>query len=879
MDKLEHLRLPVFRGNVERQTRSGGGGFSLPLGRNKASFAEQSVQKADNILTSYSKLKRKFSDIDPSLIYEIEINQSVYTEGIEKTLSTMGIHVLSVAEEKKGFWIVFNDNANLDEFKRKLEVYKNPLGEYVPENAFISFLSKEESKNLREFFKRQELLNRDYKLIKNHAIIFGDIEKVTIPLPPNLLPNKKNIIKILKQYHPGNFDFFNAIESFQNIPKEKKIGQNLIEKPLGDDADFIDIELWKMTDPQKNETFIQQLKNRYSDLTQFRITDQLTTKSFVLLRVKLTKIIFDEIIELNEIARADRPSKPHFNPSETTRPNISDIEFEEPSDDATGILIIDSGIISNHPMLEKCVGGEENFQSGETETHDTVGHGTAVAGSAAYGDIEESLNNKRFVPVNWIFSAKVMYAERNEITGALSAVYDPEKLIEHQFKNAVETFLSNADYHIKIVNISLGNSNEIWHKHYSRQLPLAALIDELALTFPHVVFIVSAGNEHPKNIYDSIKEITDNYPNYLSDNENFKIVNPATSALAITVGSIAGQIRIWEERYGIENIKKPIAEVNQPSPFTRAGNGINGMVKPELVEYGGNLILSESYNRIIDDIGGKIAVLNNKTTENIIKYDYGTSYSAPKVAHLAGKIANKFPQKSANFIKNMMLIGADYPYEPNKDFYNTLDKKKAEIKHLSINGFGLSDFDKAINSFKNRAVLWDEGQIGLNKIKIYSLQLPDIFFTEEGKKKITVVLTFNPETRLTRGDSYLGNRMEFHLFHSIDPQVLLEKYGIISENAEANGIPADLRKFEIDFFPGGNIRKAGCHQKAWKEYKREPKNRPETPISLVLLNFNKWINDNNRMQDYCISVTFEHQKEIELYNAIRTNIQVRTRLR
>ncbi|QTA82734.1 Uncharacterized protein dnl_51160 [Desulfonema limicola] len=39
----------------------------------------------------------------------------------------------------------------------------------------------------------------------------------------------------------------------------------------------------------------------------------------------------------------------------------------------------------------------------------------------------------------------------------------------------------------------------------------------------------------------------------------------------------------------------------------------------------------------------------------------------------------------------------------------------------------------------------------------------------------------------------------------------------------------------------------------------------------------KWINDNSRMQDYCISVIFEHEKDIDLYNAIRANVQARVR--
>jgi len=806
MEKLEHLKLPVFQGDVKRKLH-GGGGFSLLSERNKGTFAQQNIQKADELIKSYSSLKKKFSgNIDPSLIYEIEINQGVSPDSFDEILSSMGIHILSVVEGKKGFWVVFNDTENLDVFKQKLADYGSESGH--------------------------------------------------------------------------NYDFFNAIESFQFIPVEKKVGISLKEKPLSDSADFIDIELWKMTDPKKNEDFIQQLEKTFNNRLQFKITDKLITNSFVLLRVKLTKEIFDEIIELNEIARADRPSLPHFNPFEFSSPDISDMEFNNLDEKAVGILIIDSGIISNHPMLEKCVGGEENFQAGEEQLQDMVGHGTAVAGCAVYGDVEESLKNKNFAPENRVFSAKVMYAEKNELLGKISAAYNPEKLIEHQFSDAVISFLSNAEYHIKVVNISLGNRNEVWHKDYSRQLPFAALIDELAFTFPDVIFIVSAGNQHPQNFYNTIQEIKDNYPLFLIENEDYKIINPATSALALTVGSIAGKIKIADERWGAEEIKTAIADEQQPSPFTRIGPGINGMIKPELVEYGGNLILSKNTNeRIIEDPGGKLALLNNKTIEDIIQYDYGTSFSAPKVAYLVGKIAKEFPGKSANFIKNMLLVGADYPFIPDKNFYNTTDKKKAETKHLSVCGYGLSKFDKAINSYSNRTVLWDEGEIGLNQIKVYSLQLPEIFFNEKGKKKITITLTFTPETRSSRGDSYLGNRMTFHLFHSINPQVLIEKYGVISENMDQSGVPEDLNKFETEFFPGANSRKAGCHQKAWKIYKREPKRCPSSPISLVLLNFNKWLNDVSKTQKYCVSVTFEHEKEIDLYNSIRTNIQARTRIK
>jgi|GEM_PF-344486 len=870
MKSYEHLPLKPFQGEVQRQTRGGGGGFKIPEGRVKKNYVNDIVQKTDTVVSSYNSIKTKYSGIlNPSLIFEIEINQGVDFNSIEQIMSTMGIHILSSAENKQGFWVVFSDDEDLKKFKTKLSSYGSPEG--------------------------------------------------------------------------PKYDFFNAFGELRDIPREEKIGERLNNKPLTDMPEFIDIELWRMTDEQRNQSFIDELTIAYPNRNEFRITDQIITKSFVLLRAKLSRSVFDEIIELKEIARADRPSMPVFNPFELKNIDLTEIERNAPDENATGVLIIDSGIISNHPLLEKCVGGEENYQNGEVATHDTVGHGTAVAGNAAYGDIEKCIEEKIFNPTNWIFSAKVMYAEANPIKGEVHAVYDPEKLVENQLKDVVESFLSNSDYHIRVVNISLGNAEEVWQKNYNRQLPLASIIDELAYLYPNIVFVVSTGNQHPINEssgFTSINDVRANYPKYLIASTDFGIVNPATSALALTVGSIAQPVRAQLlETFSGEQIKTSIAKENQPSPFTRTGPGINDMIKPELVEYGGNLILYNNHDSLSEDIGGKVLTLNNQTTSNLLKFDYGTSFSAPKIAHVAGQIANKYPQRTANFIKNILFIGAEHAFLPNDYFYCTIpksigkksfekkilaklnrevdrklitesfnEKEKAyhlkdnislSIKdqiidilkninyktdlaindHINVCGFGLPSLERAINSFDNKVVLFDEGKLQLNKIKVFSLQLPDIFFDESGKKRIIVNLAFTPETRSTRGDSYLGNRMEFHLFHTINPQELVNKYGIVTEESEGQEISKDLKKFEIKLTPGVKTRKPGCHQKAWREFKRDPRNRPTSPLSLVLINYNKWMTDENAQTDYCLSVVFEHEKEIDLYNQIRAKNQARARIR
>lgn len=804
MDKYAHLPLPEYIGNLDKKKKkTGGGGFQFPTGRNKRDYFTENINKANQIARSYQQIKQKFQGkIHPKLIYRIKINQSVDIPSFEKTLHALGgLTVLSVAENRQGYWVVFANDVELKIFKEKIAQYSG---------------------------------------IKD-----------------------------------GNkYDFFNAIDGIEDIPIDEKIGHSIKEEPLVEGQTyFLDVELWRMED-RELLNFIDELKKTFSTNNDFKVTDQLIMPSFALLRIKMNKSIFEEVIQLREIAKIERPIAPLFNPFEYKEIDIEDIETLAPDDDSVGILVVDSGIVSNHPLLEKAVGDEGNFQKGENGVSDLAGHGTAVAGNAIYGNIDEHISAKRFVPSNWLFSAKVMYAEK-DFNNVTEAVYDPEKLIESQFNEAVRHFLDNPDYKIKVVNISFGNRYEIFGIN-NRQFPLANLIDELALEYRDVIFVISIGNQNPLN-YFNFTELIEGYPDFLVNNNEFRLINPATSALSISVGSIATSPRVFDSRFG-EEIWQPVAQEGEPSPFSRTGFGINGMVKPELVSYGGNLVIKENFGRVISNIGGKISLLSNNPIDHLFTFDFGSSFSAPKISNIIGKISNVYPDKSANFIKNLLLQSAE-TIRPPKFKDPTIKKEKAI---LQMTGYGLPDYEKALYSYDNRIVLFDEGQIGLNKIKVFSVNIPKLFFETNGYKRLSVVLTFDPVVRATRGDSYLGNRMEFKLFHSVATDEIAKTYGesiMDSGSVEDDTTPDALKPFEIVLNPGANTRKAGCHQKAWKEYKREPKALPQAPITLVLMNSNKWIKDEKYIQNYCLSLIVEHSDSIQLYNSIRSEIQQRVRIR
>ncbi len=170
-----------------------------------------------------------------------------------------------------------------------------------------------------------------------------------------------------------------------------------------------------------------------------------------------------------------------------------------------------------------------------------------------------------------------------------------------------------------------------------------------------IVFVISTGNYLDFNL--------NAYPDYFKDGatDNVKIIEPASSALALTVGSIAPPY--GPNMRSQSDILSSPAKTFYPSPFTRVGPGYKGMVKPELVEIGGNVITGR--HQPTNNIGGKIISLNKDFIREgrLFNADFGTSFSAPKVSNCIARLWNKYPDYSTNLIKAIVLSSASIPTE------------------------------------------------------------------------------------------------------------------------------------------------------------------------------------------------------------------------
>jgi len=682
----------------------------------------------------------------------------------------------------------------------------------------------------------------------------------------------------LQQYGViAKYKAFDAIESFSTIPPEEKIGDQLKGAPLkeGEEA-YLDIEIWRMED-DKLQSFLDGFQ-KLVEAGDGRITDKLVTESLCLLRARIKHSLLNEIIKLREISRIDRPPKPYINLKMLSVP-LEKLQIEgSPAEKAAAIAVLDSGILSNHPLLEKAVGDEISVPLLGSEKippdkpQDDVGHGTKVAGLALYGDIKACIENKIFKPEVWILSAKVMFKEEDP-TGNIRASYDESELLEHQLEKAV-TYFARQFSNCKVVNISFGDAFKKMFGN-KRQFPLATLVDELA-TKLNVVFVISAGNIDESVINDT------EYPKYLlEEKEAVKIIDPGSSAYALTVGSIAQEFGP-SGALQAQMLISP-AKTNYPSPFTCIGPGYRGMIKPDLVEEGGNIISSPNDPTRLEDIGGKIVVLNpNWLREGkLFAIDYGTSFSTAKVSHLVAKLFNSFPDSSQNLIKALLLTSAEIPSERpfplNEIQPDSPDKDLMEL--YKVYGCGKPNFDIAASSEYNRVILKAENKIKPDSVHLYYFYLPMEFIETRGYKEISVCLVYNPPVRRNRVD-YMGVNFEFHLFGDSDVSEVLSGYKKIKIEKESEEIvPEVLKLREIGLHPGVRMRKKGIHQKGTKLYSGKPRINLDKPLVLAVVCQDRWVKTETFQQEYAVVVAVKHQAMIDLYNLIKQRVEIEERIR
>jgi len=434
-----------------------------------------------------------------------------------------------------------------------------------------------------------------------------------------------------------------AIEYIKPVTTEDKISESFDEISAQGSFDKIKsrikIKLFDFGDDFDNSQIMGYVMSK---LAEFGFSEKHEIISYGD-KIKLIKIevnSYDDVVKLasiNGVRTVDFFQEYSLPLDEFNNTDLQDFLDSEFTESEVRIGIIDGGISENNALLQPYVVAREEYVS---KAYRNPSHATFIASAIQYG------NKLNGIPgassMRFKFVDIVAIPNGNKKYGAVDSIGE-EELME-----IIEEVMGKYAPSTKIWNLSLGIESKVCCGAMS---DLGIFLDYIQDKYEVQIFVSSGNLNQPP-----LRE----WPPQDDIGERDRIISPADSVRAITVGSLA-----------LHESNDSIVNINEPSPFSRRGPGANYIVKPDVVDYGGNL--STSYQ--IQGLG--IKGLDNQG--RVIEGN-GTSYSTPRVAQKYAAIYDEMVEKDLLLAKAMLIHSA------RMNSRELLDQNQDNIKYY---GFGM----------------------------------------------------------------------------------------------------------------------------------------------------------------------------------------------
>ena len=644
-----------------------------------------------------------------------------------------------------------------------------------------------------------------------------------------------------------------AIQDFGHWTPEDRTGNALRDEGYPDDDPFIvDVELWPQERADRRGLMLRQFRSWL--ITQgIEILDDLAQPSLVMIKVRCTRIhVQDLLLNHRDVRTVDLP--PRFvidlNALQT---NIGSIPTPILDDsNVAEIVVLDSGLTSGHPLIGPAVGDAQGFVRPDRDPHDHVpqGHGTFVSGLALYGDVAAAMSSRRFVTKLRLFSGKVFADDGTDHT----------EFVERSIEEAVRYF--STEYGCRVFNLSYGDLNKIYDGRHLRGL--AYTLDHISRTLG-VLFVVSSGN---RTLHSLPARLRDRYPDYLFEQDG-RILDPGTALNAITVGGLAQyDVTTQADRYPNHIETVPVANNDQPSPITRCGPSVNGAIKPDFVEYAGNVAIDRTETLNVAGLG-VVSLDNNYATGKLFCEEIGSSAAAPVVAHKAARLLGELPGASQNLLRALLGAHARWP-EECIELLNPNGDASGRTRLLNAIGYGRIDEDALYRSLHHTVTLFTEENIDNDQHHFFQIPLPRTFWQgAQRQRTVRVSLAYTPETRTTRLD-YRATKIHFGLVSAISLEAVTAAF---RQNRET-GIPERSASRWIS----SKQRNYGTLQVS--EWRFSRPSQLHNLFVVVTRQDSPWSSGSDQMESYAVSavVSDREQASANLYAEIRALLQARARV-
>lgn len=587
-----------------------------------------------------------------------------------------------------------------------------------------------------------------------------------------------------------------------------------------------------------------------------------------------------EVAEPDDISLTPQPGKegPEPEPGPEPRP---------PDGDAPAVCVIDSGIQEGHLLVQPAIDKLTsqcflpNAGAGDVADHVSPGgHGTRVAGAILYGETIPRGGTPK-LPF-WIQNARVLDADNKM----------PVEMFPPEVIRTVVGRFHLGDRQTRIFNHSINSSS------YCRTGYMSAWAAEIdALSADHDVLVIQSVGNLPISGMNPYVGVQDHlaagreYPDYLCE-PSTRIANPAQSLQALTVGSVA----YGAFREGAWRTFAP--EPDCPSAFSRSGPGIWDVIKPEVVEYGGDDVRNDNAPPDVQH-GGKIAAACPQLVRSTMfppgppvdRDETGTSFAAPKVARIAARLQQLLPREPALLYRALVVQSARWPAwaesllarlrEPDsQDDQAARPELINQVSRLiRFLGYGVPNENRATVNTDHRTTFITSGEapIRARECHIYQISIPPALRNQadEFDIRIEATLSYVAQPRRTRRHlrRYLSTWVDWK--SSRLGEGLADFRARALKGAENDGEPLPGTALpwvlnEASHFGAirGTKRSNGTVQKDWAVVKS---NKLPDHFCIAVVGHLGWSHDPDSAARYSLAVTLEILgQEIAIYEPLRT---------
>lgn len=371
------------------------------------------------------------------------------------------------------------------------------------------------------------------------------------------------------------------------------------------------------------------------------------------------------------------------------QPDLTAITIQPPSDDAPSIVLLETGVTTQHPLLGAALLAPLSVVPGEESPEDTNGHGTLMAGLALYEDIAQILHAAGGIATHWLHSARVLVEPGVGFGAEANRPFWPLITTNAIERAEAEDVLDRPRVFATAITARFEDGDDP-----PRATTWSHALEQLAHNGGDGRLIcVSAGNA---DVADRV--LIEGFPQMSLEQ---RIQDPAFAANALTVGACTHLDAIPPHPNLTSYL--PVAQAGEISPHTSCGRVNDGPIKPDIVCEGGNVI----FDGLLPD-PGPLAILttgrNSVTGQPSLAAINATSAATANAARLASELQQLAPTLRPESIRGLLVHAADWTPKMRAQFTNRHER-------LAACGYGKPSRSVARACLRERATVVIEGEL------------------------------------------------------------------------------------------------------------------------------------------------------------------------